>query len=93
VGTGFDFLFYRARSYLAEFSAKTRDRIRLASVAVDVFWFELDLALIRPVFGYLFLPFYVFRLSRFEGFTLVALQSTIGSHFRNHSYLSPFQRF
>jgi hypothetical protein len=83
VGTGFDLLFFRAWSYLAEFSAETRNRIGLASVAVNVFWFELNLALIRPVSGYLLFPFDVFCLSRFERFTFVAVQSAIGDHFRH----------
>jgi hypothetical protein len=90
VGTGSDFLFFRARSYLAEFSAKTRNHTRLASATVNVFWFELNLALIRPVSGYLLFPFNVFRLSRFKRFTLVAVQSTIGNHFRHYSVASLF---
>jgi hypothetical protein len=90
VSTGLDFLLFRARFYLAEFSAKTRKHIRLASVTVNVFWFELDLALVGPVFGYLLFPFNVFRLSRFKRFALVAVQSTIGNHFRHYSVASLF---
>jgi hypothetical protein len=89
VGTGFDFLFFRAWSYLAEFSAKTRNRIGLASVTINVFWFELNLALIRPMSGYLLLPFNVFRLSRFKRFTFIAVQSTISNHFRR-DFAPPF---
>jgi hypothetical protein len=92
VGAGLDFLFSCARSYLAEFSAKTRNQIGLASVTINVFWSELNLALIRPVSGYLLLPFNVVRLSRLKRFTLVAVQSTISNHFRHHFYLPPFQQ-
>jgi hypothetical protein len=84
VSAGFNFLRYGAWPYRAEFSAKTRNHIRLTSVAVNVFWPELDIALIRPVSGYVLFPFKVFRLSCFECFALVAVQSTIGNHLRHH---------
>jgi hypothetical protein len=89
VGTGFDLLFSGARSYFADFSAPTRNHVRLASVTVNVFRFELDLEFFRPVFGYLLLPLNVFRESRLECLTFFAVQSTIGNHFRHYSF-SPF---
>jgi hypothetical protein len=92
MGTGPDFLLFCARSYPAEFTAKTGNQVGLAPLAINVFWFELYLALIRPVFGYLLFPFNVSQLSRSKRFTLVAVQSTISNHFKHHFYLLPFQQ-
>jgi hypothetical protein len=90
MGTGLDPLSFGARFYLAEFSAKARNHIRLTSVTVNVFWFEFNLALVGPVLGYPFFPLNVFRLSRFESFALVTVKSTISNHFRNHPTASLF---
>ena len=80
MGAGLDFLLSCAWSYAAEFSAEAGDGVRFASVAVNVFWFELDFALVGPVFGYLFFPFKVSCLSRFERFTLVAMKTAVSGH-------------
>jgi hypothetical protein len=84
VGTGFDVPFFGAGSYLADFSAPTGNRVRLATATVNVFRFELNLEPFSPLFGYLPFPFKVFRLSRFERSTFVAVQSAIGNHFRHY---------
>jgi hypothetical protein len=81
VGTGFHFLLPCAWSYVAEFSAETGNLVRFASVAVNVFGFELDFTLVRPVFGDLFFPFKVSCLSCFERFALVAVKTAVGGHF------------
>jgi len=91
VGAGLDFFFFSAGSYLADFSAPTRNRTGLAPATVYVFCFELNLKSFSPLFRYLLFPFNVFRFSRFERFTFVAVQSTISDHFRHDFILPPFE--
>jgi len=91
VGAGLDFFFFSAGSYLADFSAPTRKCIRLAPATVYVLWFEINLKSFSPLFRYLLFPFNVLRLSRFERSAFVAVQSTIGDHFRHDLSVSIFQ--
>ena len=50
MGTGFDFSFLSARSYLADFPTPTRNSIGLAPVTVNVFWSELNLDHLLSIF-------------------------------------------
>jgi len=93
VGAGLDFFFFGAGSYLADFSAPTRNRTRLAPPTIYVLWFELNLKSFSPLFRYLPFPFNIFRLSRFERSTFVAVQSTIGDHFRHDFVYLPFRTY
>jgi hypothetical protein len=81
VGASLHFLFLCAGPYVADFSAEAGNSVRFASVAVNLFRFELDFALVRPMLGDLLFPFKVFCLSCFERFTLVAVKSAVGGHF------------
>jgi hypothetical protein len=93
VAAGFDFPFFSAGSYLADFSAPTRKCIRFAPATVYVFCFEINLKSFGPLTRYLLFPFNVFRFGRFERSTFVAVQSAIGDHFRHVLSVSIFQSY
>jgi len=77
VGAGFHFPDFGTGSYSADLGAPSRDLVRHASVAVDVFWFELEIESFCPPFGYLSFPFEVSRLSCSICVAFAAVQSAI----------------
>ena len=77
MSTGFHLHDFGAGSYFADFGTPSRDLVRRASFAVNVFWFELEVEFSCPPFGYLPFPFEVSRLSCKECVAFAAVQSAI----------------